>query len=128
MSTENEILRATSTVNNGHPSPAPEPIYTGPMKYNPTDFYSNVLENHNDKHPSHRIVTSGSGERLLAAGATWDFILSHEAFKRGLVDVGYVSERLKDQAQCDGKGPVFAESAIIKAIEESVVNGSDDLI
>ncbi|KAK8110057.1 bzip transcription factor [Apiospora kogelbergensis] len=129
MSTENEILRATSSVQgpNGAMSPAAATT-TGPMHYNPTDFYSDLLANHTNKTPSHRVVESEAGERLLAAGATWDFIIGHELFKRGLVDVGDVSERLKSQAKCDGQGPVFEERAIIKAINESVASGSDELI
>ncbi|UNI24203.1 hypothetical protein JDV02_009969 [Purpureocillium takamizusanense] len=135
MSTENEILRATSSMGAGHGgqpsshhhSPSP-PITTAPMRYNPTDFYSNVLQNHANKHPSHRITTSDQGERLLAAGATWDYIIATDLFKRGLVDVGGVSEHLKDCARCDGQGPVFAESDILRAIEHSVASGSDDLL
>jgi AP-1-like transcription factor len=128
MSTENEILRATSSMQNGNTSLSPEPLTTGPMQYNPKDFYSNVLQNHDNKTPSHRIVTSDSGERLLAAGATWDFIISHEAYRKGMVDVGDVSERLKHQARCDGQGPVFSERTILEAIEQSVASGSDELI
>ena len=130
MSTENEVLRATSGIQNGAPnsSLSPEPTTTGPMHYSPSDFYTNVLEGHANKTPSHRIVTSDAGERLLAAGATWDLIISHELFKRGLVDVGDVSERLRTQARCDGQGPVFSERAILEAINESVASGSDELL
>lgn len=125
MSTENEILRATSHVGQGSISPEPA---TGPLRFKPTDFYSNVLQNHTNKSPSHRIVTSDDGERLLAAGATWDFIISHELFKKGLVDIADVSERLKNCARCDGQGPVFSERSITNAIEQSVANGTDDLL
>ncbi|KAI1391921.1 uncharacterized protein F4822DRAFT_109314 [Hypoxylon trugodes] len=128
MSTENEILRATSSVQaqNGSLSPPPATT-TGPMQYNPTDFYSDLLQNHANKTPSHRIVESG-GERLLAAGATWDYIINHELFKKGRVDVGDVSLRLKSQAKCDGQGPVFEERVILQAIVESVASGSDELL
>jgi AP-1-like factor len=129
METENEILRATSMVAPSAGSPAAAaPTTTGPMTYNPTDFYSNVLQGHANKSPSHRVVTSEKGERLLAAGATWEVIVNHELFKRGLVDVSAVSERLKPQAKCDGQGPVFEESAILEAIELSVAENSDELI
>lgn len=134
MSTENEILRATTTSSRSSHSPPSATVaaaaaqHTGPMEYQPTDFYSNVLQNHTNKVPSHRIVTSDDGERLFAAGATWDYIISHELYKRGLVDVGGVSERLKNCARCDGQGPVFPEGAIIRAIEHSVASGSDDLL
>lgn len=128
MSTENEILRATSSRQGSSSSRSPEPATTGPMSYQPTDFYSNVLQNHQNKVPSHRIITSDNGEKLFAAGATWDYIISHPLYKRGLVDVGDVSERLKHCARCDGQGPVFPEGAIISAIEQSVASGSDDLL
>ncbi|PNH37923.1 hypothetical protein VD0004_g8872 [Verticillium dahliae] len=130
IATENEILRATSSLNNGlpHGSLSPEPRTTGPLEYNPTDFYSDLLAKHNNKTPSHRVAIAEDGERLLAAGATWDLIINHELFKRGLVDVGDVSERLKNHAKCDGQGPVFAERTILTAIEASVASGSDELL
>ncbi|KFA49669.1 hypothetical protein S40293_01348 [Stachybotrys chartarum IBT 40293] len=127
--TENEILRATSTTVGGNTNQqSPEPTTTGPMTYNPTDFYSNVLQNHAQKQPSHRIVTTDDGQRLLAVGAAWDFIISHDLFKRGLVDVGDVSDRLRPCARCDGQGPVFAEQDIIHAMQQSAANGNDDLL
>ncbi|KAL1859717.1 AP-1-like transcription factor [Diaporthe australafricana] len=129
MSTENEILKATSSLNGGHsPGHAAAAVTTGPLQYNPTDFYTNVLSQHPNKTPSHRIVTSDSGERLYAAGATWDYIISHDMYKRGLVDIADISNRLKHLAKCDGQGPVFEEKAILEAIEESVASGSDELL
>jgi AP-1-like transcription factor len=139
ISTENEILRATSSIQqangvaNGaggqaHSHAVALPNTTGPMSYNPTEFYSEVLANHANKTPSHRIVQSENGERLLAAGATWEYIISHDLFKKGLVDVGDVSLRLKHLAKCDGQGPVFEERAINEAIEQSVASGSDELL
>ena len=73
-------------------------------------------------------MTSDSGERLLAAGATWDYIIKHPLYARGLVDVGDVSDRLKKVAKCDGQGPVFEEREIIDAIEKSVASGNDELL
>ncbi|APA08773.1 hypothetical protein sscle_04g035430 [Sclerotinia sclerotiorum 1980 UF-70] len=124
--TENEILKATS----GHSSRGgSEPLAnTGPMKYTPTDFYTEVLYAHENKVPSHRIVLGDKGERLLAAGATWDYITNHPLYKQGLVDVGIISEMLKGAAKCDGQGPVFDESVILDAIEKSVAAGSDELL
>lgn len=123
--TENEILKATSNSNRGSSEPLPN---AGPMRYNPTDFYTEVLHAHENKTPSHRIVTSDTGERLLAAGATWDYIIKHPLYVRGMVDVGIVSDRLKGVAKCDGQGPVFEEREIINAIEQSVASGSDELL
>jgi hypothetical protein len=121
--TENEILRATSA----NPS-SPNLPDAGPMRYSPTDFYTEVLHAHENKTPSHRIVISDKGERLLAAGATWDYIIKHPLYEKGLVDVGNVSERLKKVAKCDGQGPVFEEREILDAIEHSVASGSDELL
>lgn len=128
ISTENEILRATTSLAGPPNGGVGVPSTTGPMHYNPTDFYSDVLSGHANKTPSHRIVESESGERLYAAGATWEMIINHELFKQGRVDIGHVSERLKHQAKCDGQGPVFGETAILEAIEASVASGSDELL
>lgn len=138
VSTENEILRATSSLQAAAAATGTSPgsdgtggsamMTTGPMTYNPTDFYTDLLANHDVKTPSHRIATSDSGERLLGAGATWDLIIGHESFKRGLIDVADISNRLKNQAKCDGQGPVFEERAIMAAIEQSVGSGSDSLL
>lgn len=129
ISTENEILRATSSLQgSGSPGRNAAPTMTGPLEYKPTDFYSNVLSLHPNKTPSHRIVTSADGDRLYAAGATWDFIIGHDLYKRGLVDIADISNRLKHQAKCDGQGPVFEERAILEAIQQSVASGSDELL
>lgn len=124
-STENEILKATSSTH--HRSPTP-PTTSGPMHFSPTDFYSEVLQSHENKTPSHRVVYGDDGGRLLAAGAAWDYIIAHPLFLRGMVDIGDISERLKTQARCDGQGPVFSEQDIIKALEASVASGSDELL
>lgn len=123
--TENEILKATSALPRGGSEPLPD---AGPMRYSPTDFYTEVLHAHENKTPSHRIVTSENGQRMFAAGATWDYIIKHPLYERGLVDVGDVSDRLKKVAKCDGQGPVFEEREIINAIEKSVASGNDELL
>ncbi|KAK0390909.1 hypothetical protein NLU13_0412 [Sarocladium strictum] len=126
MSTENEILRATGgTANNSH---SPEPLSTGPLSYEPKDFYSSLLKGHNNQSLSHRIAYSDDGEKLFGAAATWDYIINHELFKAGLVNIGEVSTNLNHRAKCDGQGPVFAESTILDAIQLSVASGSDDLL
>jgi hypothetical protein len=124
--TQNEILRAISV--RSYRGGSELLSNTSPMRYSPTDFYTEVLFAHENENPSHRILTSDTGERLLAAGATWDYIIKHPLYMRGLVDVGDVSERLKHVAKCDGIGPVFEEREIIDAIEKSVEAGSDELL
>lgn len=74
------------------------------------------------------MFSEGTGERLLGTGATWDMIQSHEEYRAGRVDLGSVCERLKDVAVCDGLGPAYRESAIRRAIEESVGGPGDELI
>lgn len=103
------------------------------MKYSPTDFYSSLMpEGSAGTVPGpgspHRItVCQITGEKLLDAGATWDLIQSHELFKRGQVDIGDVTERLKGLAQCNGQGPAFKEGQVRQAIEASVAD-RDELI
>jgi hypothetical protein len=133
IATENEILKATSaTIGSSggrHTSShSPEPLTTGPMRYSPTEFASDLLDGHDNKAFSHRISKSNDGQRLLAAGATWDFIIAHDMFKQGRVDIGSVSEFLRTRAICDGQGPVFAENDILEALELSVASGNDDLL
>ncbi|KAF5865025.1 hypothetical protein ETB97_005590 [Aspergillus alliaceus] len=129
FTTENEILRATSgsggRTNNNN---SDEPLTTGPMRYSPTDFYSELVPK-GEPSRLHRVSTCAkTGEKLLGAGATWDLIQGHELFKRGLVDIKDVSERLKNITQCDGQGPAFPEGQVLKAIEESAAANHDDLL
>ncbi|KAI9781364.1 MAG: hypothetical protein M1816_002384 [Peltula sp. TS41687] len=143
ISTENEILRATSNApaassaqqhhhhhhgggggsskdNRGATMPG---SVTGPTKYSPADFYNSIIQAHRDKTPTHRLtVSEHTGERLLGARATWDLIQNHPLFKQGIVDVAQVSDRLRKVVQCDGQGPAFEERCILDAIEESVVS------
>lgn len=124
--TENEILKATTS------SRSPPPLEnTGPYHYTPKDqgrFFDDVLAPHDNKTVSHRITHDVDGGRLLAAASAWDFIMEHELVKSGRVDVVMVSDLLKTQAKCDGMGPVFAENAILQAIEQSIGGGSGDLL
>ncbi|GAQ39266.1 hypothetical protein AtubIFM56815_007694 [Aspergillus tubingensis] len=128
FTTENEILRATSTSmrQSGQRPTDEEPTTTGPLQYSPTDFKSDAVGGNG---PAHRITICGkTGEKLLDSGATWDLIQNHELFKRGLVNIGDVSGRLQGTAQCDGQGPAFRESQVLQAIEESAAAGNDDLL
>ncbi|KAI9846735.1 MAG: hypothetical protein M1838_001164 [Thelocarpon superellum] len=144
LATENEILRATAVPaaaaaaaasqaagSNGTPASA-APVTTGPQKYSPTDFYSGVLHSHGGvdaASPSHHIsVSPTTGERLLGAGATWDYIVGHDLFRRGLIDIADITDRLKNKAKCDGHGPSFEETEIRKALHASAASGSDELI
>lgn len=95
------------------------------MRFSPRHFYSHVAPE-GGPNPPHRVdVDEKTGERLLSAGATWDYIQAHELSQRGLVDVGDVSARLKGSAQCNGQGPAFREGAVERAIVESVGEGEE---
>ncbi|KAL8767495.1 MAG: hypothetical protein Q9209_006002 [Squamulea sp. 1 TL-2023] len=139
FATQNEILRATTTplnVNqnqpgfNNHVAHPTSPI-AGPMHFSP------MTSRHIVSSPTERMVPPGphridfspsSGERLYGTGATWDFIQNHELFRQGMVDIALVSQRLQQHAICDGSGPAFPESAIIRAIENSIGGAADELI
>ncbi|KAL4892980.1 hypothetical protein BDV59DRAFT_179204 [Aspergillus ambiguus] len=135
FTTENEILRATSQSAAAQRSPHgagpdAEPTTTGPLNYSPTDFSARLApEGSGEPSRRHRVtICEKTGERLLDAGATWDLIQEHDLFRRGLVDIGDVSDRLKGLAQCDGQGPAFAENQVRQAIEESAAANRDELI
>ena len=66
--------------------------------------------------------------REVPAAQAWDVIQQHPLVKQGLVDVTDVVERLRGAAKCDGHGPVFEESTIWQAVEESRRSGGDELI
>ncbi|KAK5071097.1 AP-1-like transcription factor [Lithohypha guttulata] len=149
--TENEILRATSGSSSNGPAPFLldkdrddlDSVVPGPLGYTPTDYSSKLRttkESTTDWVPNAKWAQFGvpiadpideeNGEPLYTAGQTWDYIQRHELFKKGLVDVGDVCERLKKAARCgNGHGPVFLEGDIRKAIQESAVaGGRDELI
>ena len=129
VSVENEILRATAQANPSRSSPSQVLPDAGPMHYNPKDFITEMLDGHTNRGPANRIITDpDTGGKLLAVGATWDFIINHPLVKKGLVDVASVSDGLKGKAKCDGQGPVFEEREILDAIEKSVASGSDELM
>ncbi|KIW92392.1 uncharacterized protein Z519_07376 [Cladophialophora bantiana CBS 173.52] len=145
IATENEILRATSGAASNGPTPfleEPDELI-GPLGYVPTDRHSKDRSPASSSGSSFDIsskyahfgtlrtitVDNDTGEPLLGAGATWDYIQAHELFRKGLVDVGDVCERLKKMARCDGQGPIFLESDVRLAIAESAVaGGRDELI
>jgi AP-1-like factor len=134
--TENEILRATS----GHSPTASRPVsvsYPSPGAHLPDeeledDGYNiqslnngSVINTADRDHAASRRKAKG---KEVPAAQAWDVIQSHPLVKQGLVDVADVCERLKGAAKCDGHGPVFEESTIWQAVEESRRSGGDELI
>lgn len=129
ITTENQILRATSAAQTAAAPAAPATVDVGPISYSPTDFYDIVLEPHKNKTPSHRISNHPeTGEPLLGAAAAWDMITSDPAYLDGQIDISAVSEFLRPRAVCDGQGPVFQESTIREAIKMNASLGKDELI
>lgn len=144
LATQNEILRATTAPlklphqessqdqRASSTSPSPKALASGPMIYSPSTF-NNAFSEHNPAGPddpiSHRIqISAHTGERLLATGAAWELIQSHELYRQGLVDIGEVCDRLKEKVLCDGSGPTFAEKDVMQAIEDSIGAAGDELI
>lgn len=134
--TENEILRATS----GHSPSSPRRVsasYPSPGAhlpdeemeeegYNVQSLSNGSVVNAADKdHAASRHTSRG---REVPAAQAWDVIQSHPLVKQGLVDVTDVVERLKGTAKCNGHGPIFEESTIWQAVEESRRSGGDELI
>ena len=143
ISTENEILRSTTSTAGSICQDDTDDLIPSPVRFNPTDYRKgksaetvldglkvNGVAKRGSYNPVRRtLVDAETGEALLTSGATWDYIQGHELFQGGLVDVGDVCERLKRLARCDGQGPVFLEGDIRKAIaESSVAGGRDELI
>ncbi|KAF7677358.1 bzip transcription factor protein [Alternaria burnsii] len=134
--TENEILRATS----GHSSASSRPVsasYPSPGAHLPTEEDDEQEMDYSVESLTNSSVVNSAGRehsrtkakgREIPAAQAWDFIQSHTLVKQGLVDVADVCERLKGKTTCDGHGPVFAESTIWQAIEESRRCGGDELI
>ena len=134
--TENEILRATS----GHsPSSPPQPVtasYPSPGAHLLLEGHEKAEEYNVQPLPNGSVINAAGKEhsrqgargKEVPAAKAWDLIQSHTLIKQGLVDVADVCERLKGSAKCDGHGPVFEESAIWQAIDESRRCGGDELI
>jgi hypothetical protein len=128
LATQNEILRATTSSSPSLRSVRPPSPLHGPLTYTPTDFVNAVGVDLHNQPLSYDNFDGAEGDRLLAAGATWDYIQAHEMYRKDMVDVADVCRRLRGRATCDGRGPVFRESEVRKAIEESVMSGGDELI
>ncbi|KAF1838552.1 hypothetical protein BDW02DRAFT_585823 [Decorospora gaudefroyi] len=133
--TENEILRATS----GQSPSTSRPVsvsYPSPGAHLPTDdddkdddytveslSHGSVMNAAGREHPRRK-----TGGKEVPAAQAWDLIQSHTLVKQGLIDVADVCERLKGKAKCNGRGPVFDESTIWEAVDESRRCGGDELI
>jgi AP-1-like factor len=133
--TENEILRATS----GQSPSASRPVsvsYPSPGAHLPLEDEDAQDDDYNVQSLSNGSVVNAAGKehprrkakgKEVPAAQAWDLIQSHTLVKQGLVDVADVCERLKGRAKCDGHGPVFEESTIWQAVEESRRCGGDEL-
>ncbi|KAJ5239639.1 hypothetical protein N7468_004258 [Penicillium chermesinum] len=136
FATENEILRATSSLNagNNNSDRSVPTTVNGPMTFTPTDFYTKLADgeewadNPMPNPTKHRLLyCKKTGERLFDIGETWDLIQADKAFKEGLVDIAVVVKNLKGMAQCSGQGPAFRERDIKKAMM-ATISDRDQLI
>ncbi|EOA85646.1 hypothetical protein ACJQWK_10699 [Exserohilum turcicum] len=134
--TENEVLRASS----GHASASPPP----PVSASYPSPGAHMLLEEDEKDDAYTVQSLNNGSVINApdkehsrpqnqgkqvpAAQAWDLIQSHTLVKQGLVDVADVCDRLRGSARCDGHGPVFEETAIWQAVEESRRCGGDELI
>ncbi|KAF2021799.1 hypothetical protein BU24DRAFT_338189 [Aaosphaeria arxii CBS 175.79] len=137
--TENEILRATGgqhsppssrPVSASYPSPGAhlmdEDDYQDNKPYNIQDLSNgSVINSEDNVHPTGPPRFKG---KEIPASQTWDVIQSHPLVRQGLVDIADVCERLKGASKCDGHGPVYEESTIWQAVEDSRRSGGDELI
>ncbi|KAH7117492.1 hypothetical protein EDB81DRAFT_668439 [Dactylonectria macrodidyma] len=126
-STDNKILRITSQIRGMSKSPISIELATNLKRFNSSESSYNILQNQANS-STHRIINSNDGERLLAGSAAWDFIINHKLFKKGLIDVSDVSERLKHYAYYNSQGPVFLQSFITVAIEQSFSSKKNNLL
>lgn len=92
------------------------------------DLPNGSVVNSADKEHAASRRERGGKAREIPAAQTWDFIQGHPLVKQGLVDIADVCERLKGAARCDGNGPVFEETIVWAAIENSRRSGGDELI
>lgn len=121
--TENKILRASAATNDLATLPQRRDSLEDPA---PLMFMQNGAKRPSLSTSESSTTTSSTGSfscnsmhRYLGPDAAWDVLQSHPLFKKGLVDVGQVCEKLKWLARCEGSsGPVFDEVEIMQIIEE----------
>lgn len=123
MSIENAMLHTTSHISRSRFSIEP----AGLMRFNPGDVSWKVVGDHANKSPCPQIGKPIDDKSLLTADAAWDFIINHRLFKKGLVDIGDVTDLLKHWIYYNGQGSVFSKRAIFSAIEKSVARCTDEL-
>lgn len=118
MQTENELLRSSET---GKSSTITPSNFDFPKSEK--DFIHQILDNQH-----HHVFVEGkknkvydspeTGEKVLALGAAWDYLLYRADQENLNLDVVEVMSRLKGQEKCHGYGPAYPISLLDKAIEE----------
>ena len=99
--------------------------------YTDRDLYSTGSYEDNDQSSSSitsPFASANPSSTLLSSYAAWDFIQAHPLFKAGQLDIADVTDRLRKVVRCDGHGPGFEKADVKKAIEQSRVSSSDELI
>lgn len=120
MQAENEYLKTRSKPSDNSKLSSPGFDYEFPR--NQVEFISRVLEN-----SSHRINKDGvnkvydspdDGNKVLAIGAVWDYLL-YRADEDGLqFDVVEIMNKLKGNEKCHGYGPAYSVELVDRIIAE----------
>ena len=70
--------------------------------------------------PNSPFTLTNNPTKCLDPAATWDLLVSHPLFLKGVVDISQVCEKLGMLARCeDTAGPYFDESDVRRVIEEA---------
>ncbi|VUC25063.1 unnamed protein product [Clonostachys rosea] len=122
---ENKVLKATTSSSGDNGT---EHLVIGsPPQLSWTIFVPKVLGGHGEQIGGHQVMSSNDQKRL-SPSATWDYVVQHELYKRGAIDMLSLGTHVRKYARCNGNGPIFYVSDINKAIEESLVERSNSLM
>lgn len=118
MQTENELLRSSET--------GKSVVSVGPTDFNfpksERDFIHQILKDqqHNFYESEKNKVydSPDDGEKVLALGAAWDYLLYRADSENLNLDVVEVMSKLKGHEKCHGYGPAYPISLLDRAIKE----------
>ncbi|CAH0030472.1 unnamed protein product [Clonostachys rhizophaga] len=122
---ENKVLKATTSSSG---DVGTEHFVIGsPPRLSSAIFIPSVLGGHGEQIRALQSMPS-DGQRRLSPSAAWDYVVQHELYKRGAIDMSSLGTHVRKYARCNGNGPIFYVSDINKAIQESLVERSNSLI
>ncbi|CAH0056274.1 unnamed protein product [Clonostachys solani] len=122
---ENKVLKATTSSSG---DTGTEHLVIGsPPQLSSAIFIPKVLRGHGEQIGGQQSMSS-DGQRRLSPSAAWDYVVQHELYKRGAIDMSSLGTHVRKYARCNGNGPIFYASDINKAIQESLVERSNSLM